>query len=144
MASGRFDIEDIVPSVVFLIVGAHQLGLSQLTLDANIQVTDNLFSLGGTGVSIAFALSFLSIAVIAVTNEMDLSDFKNVAEGEYYTSDGNQMEEWARFAVIGMVGLVFGIEFIPGIESFVTSGDIVAIAALAVEAAGISFIAYGS
>ena len=144
MASGRFDAVDIVPSIVFLFVGAATAGLVQLTLNANVQLTDTLFSLGGTGMSVAFIVSMVSIAVIAVTNEMDLSDFSDIANGDYYNRNGEEMEEWARFAVIGMFALVIGIEFVPGVESFVTGSDLAGMATLAVEAAGISFIAYGS
>jgi hypothetical protein len=144
MATGRFDIEDVVPSIVFLFVGAATAGLVQLSLNANIQLSDSLFNLGGTPVSTAFVLSMASIGVIAMTNEMDLGDFKKVAEGEYRTSSGQQMAEWARVAVLGMFGLVIGIEFVPGIESWVTGSDVAGFITLAVEAAGVSFIAYGS
>ena len=143
MANTSIDIEDLIPAQAFGISALVTLGIVQLTAYSGTINLGETYSVGGLNMSLAFLIQVVAVGVIAWTNEMDL-DFLRAWDDSVRGDYGAKYDELSRWAALGMVALLVGVEFIPQVNDLVTSSDALATIVFLIEAAGVWAISWAS
>ena len=137
MANKKIDIEDLVPAQVFGLVTLVQFGIVELTAYDGAINLGKEFNIVGQAVSLAFAAGIVSFGIIAVTNELELDDFK-----AWDDNDRSSLDDSYQWILVGTVIVTVGVEFIGQINSLITGNDIIGTAAFALCVAGVWVIVW--
>lgn len=127
MARKSFDKIDVFLSTAYVIFNLVTLEKSDFTLFGT-SLEETFYSLGGTGLSIAFAGSIGVFAFVYFTNN-SASDLKDYADE--YTA-----------VTVGTLGLMLAIQFVPAVRDAATSSDLAVLTVLGVEAMGYAAVSY--
>jgi hypothetical protein len=119
MTRYEIDNEDAAVFAVFGLAAAATVGIANVEL-FGYAFTDALTHMGGTAIPVATAVSAAAFGWIWVTNEPNLDN----------------IEDNYRYATIGTVTLIVAIPFIDPLNAFVTSNDVIALAAVLVQSFG--------
>lgn len=128
MATNEIDVVDVGPLVVFPIAAGMVLGVWSFGVDVfgGFNFTDPLWTVGGANISPALLLTVGAVVAILATNEIDGSSYENYEYG----------------AIVAALLAVPAYEFIPAVQSIVSSHDILAFGLWLVIAAVATAIAY--
>jgi len=119
MTRYEIDTEDAAVFAIFGLATAATVGIANVEL-FGYAFTDALTHMGGTAIPVATGVSAATFGWIYYTNEPDL----------------DKMEDNYKYAILGTVGLIVGIPFIDPVNTFVTSNDVIALAAVLTQSAG--------
>ncbi|QKY20666.1 hypothetical protein B4589_009845 [Halolamina sp. CBA1230] len=102
------------------------MGIGDLTL-LNTNLTDSAVTMGATTLSFALFFGIFSGAAILYTNKK--YDFRSWDNDEIGVAGG-------------LLGVMVGVETIPGLNSFVTSNSLIGLAGVILLSVGIWWLAY--
>ena len=125
---GKVNLEDAVAAPAFTVGTAASTKMADVSI-LGTNLSDVVFSLGGTGISWAFLISITALGFAIISNQFDLDQL-----------DSLPTEEKAAFG--GGLATITGIEFVPQINEVVTTNDVLSILALALAAVTYYVIAY--
>lgn len=128
MASNEIDVVDVGPLVLLPIAAGMVLGVWSFGVDifGGFSFSDPLWTVGGADISPALLLTVGSIVAIVATNEID----------------GSNYEDYQYGAIMGALVIVPAYEFIPAVQSLVSSHDILAFGVWLLVAGVATAIAY--
>ncbi|QLH77190.1 hypothetical protein HZS55_07730 [Halosimplex rubrum] len=144
---GQIDMEDAIAGTVFALSAAVTAGIATITVLGHA-LSGSLWTIGGSGtgagteLTLAFALSLLSLLTAYATNRMDSAgkdmeidtDLKALAKGQATVES---------YVMIGTIVLVLGTGLnILGLRETIQSEPAIGIVSLAVQAAGYYVISY--
>lgn len=128
MASNEIDVVDVGPLVLLPIAAGMVLGVWSFGVNifGGFDFAAPLWTVGGADISPALLLTVGSVVAIVATNEID----------------GSNYEDYEYGAIVAALVIVPAYEFIPAIQSLVSSHDILAFGVWMAVAAVSTAIAY--
>lgn len=143
MTTGNFDTED-APGLAAVVVGAIALtGIGTISLYGT-SLANQAFALGGTSVSYAALLIAAGLVWVSFTNEVGLGDYTDmISDGRDPQNKNKSLETAYRAAVVALFGVVLGMVFVNGFNSYVTGSDIAGTIATLGVLGGTIVAAYG-
>lgn len=113
---GKFDWYQMAFFGAFALAVAVTAGIATVTW-FNVSFSDSLFSLGGSSIDIATAIGVAALVGVWLTNDTDLDD----------------LDDMSKYVLLGAVGLLVAVPFIPQVGDVVTSSDAAASAFIVLE-----------
>jgi hypothetical protein len=121
---GQIDPLDLAALPLFLFGSLFELGLVDFSL-GGVSLSETVFALGGTDISLAVILMLGALGAVIYTNEWE------------FDADGG-ITTWV---VVATLGLIIAPPFVPALSEFLAQ-DIAASAALLVQTAGYTIVSY--
>lgn len=125
MATNEIDTEDAAVFAIFGLGAAASVGIADVQL-FGYAFSDPMPFLEVGSATIATLVSLLCFGWIWVTNEPDL----------------DKLDDNYRYAVFGTLALIVAVPLVPQLMQFVTSSDVVALAAVMVQSAGAVVVSF--
>lgn len=123
-ANRNIDIEDLIPAQVAGVMFLIQFGIVELVAYDGAFDLDQTYAIAGFDVSLAFFVSAGALGIIMLTNELGAPDLMFWDDG-----DDDELDEIYGGAILGTVGLLVAVEFVPQVNDFILSSDVAGTAA---------------